>query len=465
MRRRRGLGGQEGQVARPQPLAHLAYPCASTACPSWDSDRGRPDGPCQVRTARKATPHAPTASARSPSVILASSRRRPRRAAASDASGSGVGHGLPTKVIDVTFTGDASPRTATRVEVGGRPADRARASPPTPRRDPRALLPRAGVRVRPGHDAPSTLKPIDSPGIVDGRVAHAREDPSSSLEVAVTGVTPAGLLLAARHRRGQGPADLRPSWRSPAPVAALAVSFVVLARRLAQRRGTTRPPAGGPPRPGWRGSSTPPPAGCAARGWSACSAFCYLVAGRGPRQGPADQPDLRHLLRAGSWVGLVVASLLFGPVWKAISPVRTINAGLRPALRRRPGRRRLHLPRAAGLLAGRGRAVRVRLDGAGLPPRRRARPGPAVVRGLRRADDPRRRAVREPFYERADPFEVYSTLVAQLSVWGRRDDAAGGPQPAGQPRHHRGRPGLVAVVSVLFGSTAFDSFKRLDARG
>ena len=26
------------------------------------------------------------------------------------------------------------------------------------------------------------------------------------------------------------------------------------------------------------------------------------------------------------------------------------------------------------------------------------------------------------FYERADPFEVYSSLVAKLSVWGRRGD-------------------------------------------
>ncbi|WP_246354846.1 hypothetical protein [Nocardioides ungokensis] len=27
------------------------------------------------------------------------------------------------------------------------------------------------------------------------------------------------------------------------------------------------------------------------------------------------------------------------------------------------------------------------------------------------------------FYARADPFEVYSSLVARLSVWGRRGDA------------------------------------------
>ena len=42
------------------------------------------------------------------------------------------------------------------------------------------------------------------------------------------------------------------------------------------------------------------------------------------------------------------------------------------------------------------------------------------------------------FYARADPFEVYSSLVAQLSIWGRRDGQLVHPQPAGQPRHHAG---------------------------
>ena len=43
------------------------------------------------------------------------------------------------------------------------------------------------------------------------------------------------------------------------------------------------------------------------------------------------------------------------------------------------------------------------------------------------------------FYERGDPFEVYSSLVAKLSVWGRRDGLLRGPQPARQPRHRPGR--------------------------
>ena len=63
------------------------------------------------------------------------------------------------------------------------------------------------------------------------------------------------------------------------------------------------------------------------------------------------------------------------------------------------------------------------------------------------------------FYERADPFEVYSSLVAKLSVWGRRDGVVLLRSPLGNLDTVTPRPGLVAVVAVLFGSTAFDSFK------
>ena len=45
--------------------------------------------------------------------------------------------------------------------------------------------------------------------------------------------------------------------------------------------------------------------------------------------------------------------------------------------------------------------------------------------------------------ERADPFEVYSSLLAKLSAWGRDGDAARRTQPAGEPRHRdpAARPG------------------------
>ncbi len=63
------------------------------------------------------------------------------------------------------------------------------------------------------------------------------------------------------------------------------------------------------------------------------------------------------------------------------------------------------------------------------------------------------------FYERADPFEVYSTLVSRLSIWGRRGDLLVVRSPLANLDTTPVRPGLVAVVAVLFGSTAFDSFK------
>jgi hypothetical protein len=63
------------------------------------------------------------------------------------------------------------------------------------------------------------------------------------------------------------------------------------------------------------------------------------------------------------------------------------------------------------------------------------------------------------FYERADPFEVYSTLVSRLSIWGRRGDLLVVRSPLANLDTTPVRPGLLAVVAVLFGSTAFDSFK------
>ncbi|WP_367303672.1 hypothetical protein [Nocardioides panacis] len=62
--------------------------------------------------------------------------------------------------------------------------------------------------------------------------------------------------------------------------------------------------------------------------------------------------------------------------------------------------------------------------------------------------------------ERADPFEVYSTLVGHLSVFGRTADGTLVLRsPLGNLDGVRVEPGLVGVVAVLFGSTAFDSFK------
>ncbi|UMG92252.1 hypothetical protein [Nocardioides sp. TF02-7] len=64
-----------------------------------------------------------------------------------------------------------------------------------------------------------------------------------------------------------------------------------------------------------------------------------------------------------------------------------------------------------------------------------------------------------PWFEQADPFEVYSTLVSRLSIWRRND--AGAIEAVSPLRNLAGtpvKPGLLAVTAVLLGSTAFDSF-------
>jgi hypothetical protein len=65
----------------------------------------------------------------------------------------------------------------------------------------------------------------------------------------------------------------------------------------------------------------------------------------------------------------------------------------------------------------------------------------------------------DTWFERADPFEVYSSLVAKLSVWGESEGRVVVRSPLANLATTEARPGLVAVVAVLFGSTGFDSFR------
>ncbi|HEX6486206.1 MAG TPA: hypothetical protein VF012_05815, partial [Nocardioidaceae bacterium] len=164
------------------------------------------------------------------------------------------------------------------------------------------------------------------------------------------------------------------------------------------------------------------------------------------------------------WVGLVPASLLFGPFYKAVNPVRTLHLLFSLVTGGDPKRGMYDLPRwvgywpaAVGLFA----FVWLELvypDATYLAPIRLWFAIYIAVLLVGSA------LFGSEWFERADPFEVYSTLVGHLSVFGRREDgmlvlrsplANLDAVPAG--------PGLVAVVSVLFGSTAFDSFKDMNA--
>ena len=160
------------------------------------------------------------------------------------------------------------------------------------------------------------------------------------------------------------------------------------------------------------------------------------------------------------WVGLVALSLLFGPVWRVISPMRTVYLLLRRIPLGRLRRRRVsypegwgYRPAAVGLFA----FVWMELaspNAASLPAVRAwlliyavAMLVGAWLCGQR-------------WLARADPFGVYSMAVSRLSPFRRNPTT--GKIVIGNPFDHLPslpvRPGVVVTLAVLLGSTAFDSF-------
>jgi hypothetical protein len=169
------------------------------------------------------------------------------------------------------------------------------------------------------------------------------------------------------------------------------------------------------------------------------------------------------------WVGIVPASLLFGPFWKAISPARTLSTLLARAAGTDPERgmfeypaRLGYWPAAVGLFA----FVWLELVHPGSTEVGTVRLWVAAYLGVMLVGGA---LFGNRFLESADPFEVYSSLVGRLSVWGHEPSETVGGSPSRERRlwlrsplanlaTTPARPGLVAVVGVLFGSTAFDSF-------
>lgn len=175
-------------------------------------------------------------------------------------------------------------------------------------------------------------------------------------------------------------------------------------------------------------------------------------------------PDLATNPTAGLvyvllWVGLIPASLLLGPVWRVLNPIRTVHLGLARLVGSEPedaGLRPLpagvgYWPAAGGLVAFTWLEL-VAPDRATTPVIRTfflayfgVHLVGVVVFGSR-------------WLDRGDAFEVFSSLVARLSPFGRRSDGRivvrnpldglDGLAPA---------PGLAATVCVLLGSTAYDS--------
>lgn len=155
------------------------------------------------------------------------------------------------------------------------------------------------------------------------------------------------------------------------------------------------------------------------------------------------------------WVGLVPLALVAGHVWKDLSPWRSAQ-WLVGRLTGRPDgfvtypERLGHWPAAVGLFA----FVWLELASPDAGDVSAVRTWVAVyvvvtvVAGV---------VLGPRWFDRGDPFDVYSSVVARLSpfVVGRRWRVH---DPLVSLPHLPVRAGLVATIAVLLGSTAFDSF-------
>jgi hypothetical protein len=243
-------------------------------------------------------------------------------------------------------------------------------------------------------------------------------------------------------------------------VAALVISFTVLA--VAWREPRYDAATSGRPAPEWLDRFVSSTALAVAARVLGMAFFLYVGAAAVFGQDTLINPFLGTFYVL-LWVGLVPASLLLGPVFRAISPARTISmlfarvSGVPEGegLYAYPARLG-YWPAAAGLFA----FVWLELvypSSTDLGP---VRLWCAAYLGIMFVGSA---LFGTTFLARADPFEVYSSLVARLSIWGRRDGRLVLRSPLANLDTVVARPGLVAVVAVLFGSTAFDSFRESTA--
>ena len=227
------------------PLRGVSPGVGSRACSTWDSDRGGPGrDPSPVRQVEGSPPCAGPGDPDRPALHHAfasacggatrpAPRSRPRPSplrGGDDAAPASASEGADrdpdgTQQIEITVVGDTvTPER--RAGRGGRGrAGRAHRRGRPARRDPRALRPRAGARVRRGHRRRSSSTRSTGPAWSRSSRTTSRRRSSSSKPA---DSSPGGVTLA--HGIG-GAKDLpiSPELAIAGAVAALTVSFTVLA--------------------------------------------------------------------------------------------------------------------------------------------------------------------------------------------------------------------------------------------
>ena len=158
------------------------------------------------------------------------------------------------------------------------------------------------------------------------------------------------------------------------------------------------------------------------------------------------------------WVGLVPISLLLGGFWRATNPLRTVHAALCRLAGTDPERGLVRLPERLGVWP----AALALFGFAWLELVQPDRTTLSVLRvwaltwlvlGVLGAI-----VFGQRWIGAADPFETYASTVAEASPWARVGQSLRMVNPLAHLSRWRAPPGAVAVVAVLLGSTAFDSF-------
>jgi hypothetical protein len=161
------------------------------------------------------------------------------------------------------------------------------------------------------------------------------------------------------------------------------------------------------------------------------------------------------------WVGIVPASLLFGPVWRVVNPLRLVHGALARVLRLDPQRGMWALPeRLSYWPAAVSLAAFAYLELV-VPNRSDPRVVAWFIVIYAVVHTTAALVFGQHWFDRGDGFEVYSTLLGSLALLGRRRDGRLVLRsPLDGLKTVQPAPGLVAVVVTLVGSTAFDGLSR-----
>ncbi len=164
-----------------------------------------------------------------------------------------------------------------------------------------------------------------------------------------------------------------------------------------------------------------------------------------------------YVVYAWLWVGLAGLSLIFGPIWAWLNPIRWLHKGLTRLARLDPDASMTtwspgYWPAALGLFAFTWLEL-IAPDRTTLLVLRVAIGGFVLIDLLGAL------VFGRGWFSRSDPFEVWSRLFGALSPLGRRPDRA---WVLRSPLHGANAiavdRGLLATASVMLGSTAYDGF-------